>query len=457
MAVGCQQPAVVRDPWERQPGRMVDCARRDRRTPDDSHIMTSEWTPLLDGTLADRAMEAVDAIALDPAMRPPLDQDAGDGADPSLAGGAAGRALFYAYLSEGREDQADIAADTALELIAGAFAAISGSGMPASLYEGFAGIGWVYAHLAGRLFDAEGDWPLAPIDEAIAAHLTSTPWLDDYDLISGLVGFGVYALEQPERPSRTQILDLVVHRLAETAERNAGRATWFTPPARLVALQLMQAPAGFYNLGMAHGVPGVLALLGRVHADGASVADGLLDAAVSWTMAQELPSGRESAFPYWQAPDGEPSPARLAWCYGDPGVAVALFAAGRAASRADWEADAMRIALRAASRSLESSGIEDAGLCHGAAGLGHIFNRLFQATGDERFAEAARRWLAQALAYRKPGEGIGGFLALGGNGRREPDADTGFLTGAAGVGLALLAACTSIEPAWDRALLVDVG
>ncbi len=419
--------------------------------------MTSDWTPLLDGALADRAMEAVDAIARDPAMRPPLDHDAGEGADPSLAGGAAGRALFYAYLATGGEDRADIAGDTAVELLAGAFAAISGSGMPASLYEGFAGIGWVYAHLAGRLFDVEDDWPLAPIDEAIAAQLTATPWLDDYDLISGLVGFGVYALEQPEGPSRTQILDLVVRRLAETAERHEGRATWFTPPARLVARQRTQAPAGFYNLGMAHGVPGVLALLGRFHAEGVSVADGLLDAAMSWTIAQELPSGGESAYPVLAGAGSEPSPARLAWCYGDPGVAIAFFAAGRAAARADWEADAMRIALRAASRSLESSGIEDAGLCHGAAGIGHIFNRLFQATGDERFAEAARRWLEQALAYREPGEGIGGFLALGGNGGRERVADTGFLTGAAGVGLALLAACTPIEPAWDRALLVDVG
>ena len=418
--------------------------------------MTAEWTPLLAGALADRAMAAVDAIARDPAMRAPGDQDPGEGADASLGGGAAGRALFYAYLAEGREDQADFAGDIAVELVAGAFAAIAGNGLPASLYDGFAGIGWVYAHLAGRLFEVEDDWPLAPIDEAIAAQLTSTPWLDEYDLINGLVGFGVYALEQPEGPSRTQMLDLVVHRLAETAERQEGTATWFTPPALLVAQQRRQAPAGFYNLGMAHGVPGVLALLGRFHAEGVNVADGLLEAAMSWTIAQELPSRSESGYPYWRAPDREPSPARLAWCYGDPGVAMALFAAARAASRADWEADAMRIALRATRRSLQSSVVEDAGLCHGAAGVGHIFNRLFQATADERFAEAARRWFEQALAYRQPDEGIGGFLALGGNDGRARVADTGFLTGTAGVGLALLAACTPIAPAWDRALLVDV-
>jgi hypothetical protein len=35
--------------------------------------------------------------------------------------------------------------------------------------------------------------------------------------------------------------------------------------------------------------------------------------------------------------------------------------------------------------------------------------------------------------------------------------DPGFLTGAAGVGLALLAATTPVEPAWDRLLLTAIA
>jgi hypothetical protein len=35
--------------------------------------------------------------------------------------------------------------------------------------------------------------------------------------------------------------------------------------------------------------------------------------------------------------------------------------------------------------------------------------------------------------------------------------DPGFLTGSSGVGLALLAAATSVEPLWDRLLLSDVA
>ncbi|HEX7277236.1 MAG TPA: lanthionine synthetase LanC family protein, partial [Acidimicrobiales bacterium] len=92
-------------------------------------------------------------------------------------------------------------------------------------------------------------------------------------------------------------------------------------------------------------------------------------------------------------------------------------------------------AAAAAARPIQDAGVVDAGLCHGAAGLLHVSNRLYQATGDERQAAAARRWLEPALTL--------------------PVAGAGFLEGRAGVGLALLAATTDVEPEWDRILLLS--
>ena len=59
------------------------------------------------------------------------------------------------------------------------------------------------------------------------------------------------------------------------------------------------------------------------------------------------------------------------------------------------------------------------------------------------------RWFRRTLAFRRPGRGIAGFTAHDG-------ADRSLLTGAAGIGLALLAASTAVEPAWDRILLLDL-
>jgi hypothetical protein len=139
---------------------------------------------------------------------------------------------------------------------------------------------------------------------------------------------------------------------------------------------------------------------------------------------------------------------RLAWCCGDAGVAAALLVAPRSVNEEEWEREALAIARR----------VKDAGLCHGAAGLGHIFNRLFQATGEAVFREAARYWFERTIEMKLTGQGIAGFSVF------MPDEDgterwvdePGFLMGAAGIALALLAAATDIEPQWDRTLLVSL-
>jgi lantibiotic modifying enzyme len=125
-----------------------------------------------------------------------------------------------------------------------------------------------------------------------------------------------------------------------------------------------------------------------------------------------------------------PRRSPLAWCYGDPGVAAALCVAG-------WHEYATDIAECAAARSIADNSIGDASICHGSAGLAHIFNRLHQATGTPSLRVAAEDWLSHLMDAQ---------LA---------DLDSGFLTGAAGVGLVLLAAATPLEPRWDRVLLLS--
>lgn len=159
-------------------------------------------------------------------------------------------------------------------------------------------------------------------------------------------------------------------------------------------------------------------------------------------------------------PGGRSNPTRLAWCYGDPGVAAALLATARAVGDEGWERQAGRVALDAAARSEDKAGVQDAGLCHGSAGLGHLFNRLYQATGEEPLAAAARRWFESCLDFPQAGhDGVAGYASwspVGGAGELGWTDDPGFLTGAAGVGLALLAATGEIEPAWDRVLAISL-
>ncbi len=419
--------------------------------------------PILDGEVGAQAREVILAIAQ--ALRQPravlLPEERAAG---SLAGGCAGLAVFYASLAE--SGLVDAAEESAVDFLNEAVEAVGAARSTPGLFGGFTGTAWAVAHLEGRLFEAGEDDPNAAVDAALRELLLQSPWRGDYDLVSGLVGFGCYALERLPQPAGVTGLALVVDGLDGLAERTAGGITWRTAPERLPSEQCEEYPEGYYDVGLAHGVPGVIALLGQVGARGDEGLDGprqkaraLLDGAVAWLLAQE-PDDRAQSFPYWVGPGISPTPARLAWCYGDLGVAVALLQAARGAREPAWEREALRIAHRAAARPAEQSGVVDCGLCHGAAGVGHLFNRLFQATGDETLGVAARGWLARALAMRQPDQSIAGFSAMMPDPERPREvrwvAERGLLEGAAGVALALLAATTEREPEWDRMLLASI-
>jgi lantibiotic modifying enzyme len=421
--------------------------------------------------LADSAAQALAEIAA--ALAPPsltaADEPEGAKVRPqSLAEGPAGKALFFHYLDQARPGQGhDECAVAHLEAAIGA----TGENFSApGLYGGFSGVAWVLEHLTGRLLEAPApgeDDPGEEVATALVSYLGHSPWLEDYDLISGLVGLGVWAVERAPRALGQEAAESVTRRLGELAERRDDGITWRTLPERMLASEAARFPQGHFNLGVAHGVPGVIGILGELVAAGlgAGEARELLAGAVEWLRRQTLPAGSASRFGYSVAAGGgeAPQPSRLAWCYGDPGIAAALLVAARAAGEPEWEREAIATAKVAAARSRDESGVVDGGLCHGAAGLAHLYNRLFQATGDPEFKTEALAWFERLLAQRQPGEGIAGWRAwrpIGDVTGPDPElgwvTDSGFLTGATGIGLALLGAVSPVEPAWDRVLLSSV-
>jgi hypothetical protein len=411
------------------------------------------WSPLLSGA---RQVQAVDAIC---AIAEELRTAAAPGTTTAdLPGGAAGLALLYAHLAAAGLGPGDSAA-LAEEHLAYASAAVAGQPMTPALHGGFTGVAWTVDHLVGA--GAPGQDAGAAVADAVLMYLRQTPWTGDYDLISGLVGLGVYALERPAGSLRGALLAEVLARLEELAECDQEGARWFTPPALLPPHQREHHPGGHFNFGLAHGIPGVLALLGRIAAPGQPEelrgrAGQLLASGAGWFLAQEQPAAVGSAYPWARGRGEAPSASRLAWCYGDAGVAAALHLAGRSAADRVLCDAGLRLAQRSARRPAEQSGVTDAGLCHGAAGLALIFARLHAETGDPVLADAARHWLADVLDRRRPGTGIAGFLAHApGRGEGAWHADPGLLTGAAGIALTLLAGVGAQPPAWDRALLLS--
>jgi lantibiotic modifying enzyme len=371
---------------------------------------------------------------------------------PDLATGLPGAALFFVNLAS--RPGFPEARERALSLLEASMAAAEDVTDP-SLYLGLSGIAWSMEQTYRTFFAEAVEDYNADMDALLMDLLASERWGGHHDVSSGLAGLGVYALERMPRPSAEGLLLRILDHLEAAAMVADGGLAWLTPPSMLPEAQRASSPAGHFDLGAAHGVPGILAVLAAMaswHLAPGRVGP-LLRAGLAWFRRWVESPAFHDGLPVWIVPGGEPPKgSRIAWCYGDLGSAVALMDAESTIT--------LRLGRRAASRPVSASRVRDASLCHGSAGNLHLFNRLHQHTGDAEFAAAALRYLDVALASCAPGRPFAGVTAY------VPDPEMpetpslqvapGLLEGAAGVGLALLASLGGPAPEWDRAFLAGL-
>jgi lantibiotic biosynthesis protein len=423
-----------------------------------------EWNSLLTGSIRHTALERATALSRTLGAARAIDQRSA-----SLAAGSAGIAVCHAVVARARQDGQ--ARERAIACLDSTTEVLASQPLSLSLYSGFPGIAWA-ADLVGRLLP--GDMPdrLDDIDHALAGAVRRYPKSGPYDLIDGLTGLGLYSLARWPRPAAAECLTGVLGQLAGRAQSDAHGVYWRTSASDLVGPRRRLYPAGGVDVGMAHGVAGVIPLLARACALGVgdTASRGLLDGAVGWLLGHLVDSPAGPTAPSFVAAGAEPGPARSAWCYGDPGVAMALLLAARDVNEPGWEAAGTELALRAAMRPPEECGVSDAGVCHGSAGLAHLFGRMHRLTDRPELADAAMAWLHRTLAACTRAAGLasagpGQLAARPGNRGsdlplrlgRSPWNGPGLLEGAAGVALVLLAACLPDEPTWDQMLFVSSG
>jgi len=361
-------------------------------------VSPATWQALLDGALAERAGAVVGSIVERMTIAPPTTAGLGD---------AAGRALLFARVD--RDDEAEAQLDVAMSS-----SELHGPG----LFGGLAGVAFVLAQL-GCEVDGSVDDGLGAMVESMSRH----------DLVFGVAGVGVYALER--MPATASLLERVIAWLEAHATRATPGRFLFSAPDALGAATREQFPQGAIDLGVAHGQGGVIAVAGAAAAWGVAGARALYEDLVAYVWSQA-----SDRAPFFRSMVGS-SAGRAAWCYGDPGVAAALFAAANAAGDHDTRRRALDVA-RAAARRVALDDVAEAHFCHGAIGLAHVWNRLAQAAADDELAAAARAWYDRALRLPVPGE-------------------LGLLEGQLGVALALCSATSDREPTWDRALAVSLS
>jgi len=396
------------------------------------------------------------AAELEAAACEPLPPDA-DGSDAlmyaTLATGQPGIALGLMSLGDalGRDYTGAVRA-----AIAGSAGVVARFPLRLSLHNGVAGIAWVLEQYRRR----QGDDPevsdsLDAFDAVVVDHLEARqPWSADFDLMNGLVGFGVYALERLPRAASAAALERIVMTLADIADRRDGGVAFLTSADLLPEHTRADSPAGMYDFGLAHGQAGVLSFLASVRAARVCVdaVDALIEPLATWLIGQAR-TGTRSAYPRALLPDGRRIEGRFAWCRGDLGIGIALLRAARVCGRGDWEDAAVALLARAAERTIDDSAIFDACLCHGSLGLFVMFRRAFAMTGDLRLRAAASRWLETTWTFRRH-DTPSGFRFGSKSMPQSLLGGCGFLMGSSGAALALTT-LRNVRADWQRLLLID--
>jgi lantibiotic modifying enzyme len=398
---------------------------------------------------------------------------------PSVAQGNAGLALLWAYLDSCFPDREwDVVGKRHLEEAVRSIDLESTVGT--GLFSGLSGLAF-----AGSALSRDGARyrrMLASLDQAIAAETVALAGqvrasnglsVGDFDVISGLTGIGAYLLCRRAEPHVESALAGAVDALIAQALSDDVPPRWFTPAHLLyddVTRQMY--PHGNLNCGLAHGIPGPLAFLSLVRLSGLAF-DRLDDAIVAiaqwlcanrqddvwganWPAAVHLEEARDGAGRVVLRP-GDPKvapggPSRTAWCYGSPGVARALWLAGQALDRDAYRELAVGAMEAVFRRPIPARMIGSPTFCHGVAGLLAITMRFARETREPIFFDQSRRLAEQLVRSFQP-DSLLGFRCIeyGNNQTDQP----GLLDGAAGVAIVLLAACTGIEPAWDRVFLLS--
>lgn len=212
-----------------------------------------------------------------------------------------------------------------------------------------------------------------------------------------------------------------------------------------------------YNISLSHGMSSILIFLLESQKKGINnnTTKHLINGTINYILDQkkEIKSENGSIFASTSKEnESELVSGRLGWCYGDLGIAIAMWQAFKISNSTVLKRIAEEIIINTSQRrDLASNFVRDAGICHGTAGIAMVFHYFGEETGLNEAWEAYYYWLNETLKMSKFEDGLAGYKTY--ISETEIKNDYSLLLGISGIGLVLLSELTN-NFSWQRFFLL---
>jgi len=367
-------------------------------------------------------------------------------------GGKMGAALFEAYYNRhvGIKDDSRI-----WEHVADALNQVQEGQLLHSFAGGISGIAWSFLHLSNQGLLQEEELDAQAIVEGLDEGLFEVSMTllkeGDYDYLHGGLSACLYFLERTPSPQISSYIEQLVEQLSQIAIRFPnGDISW----KYLSFNQYTLENAPNYNLGLSHGTASIVSVLSLLYERGYARkrCKELIEGNLRW-MWHVRNKASKSIFPNTVSDNPEDQESRLAWCYGDLGIANAFWLAGEKLQNQTWKDRAEQTILHATTRKGPDVKINDAATCHGTIGASYLFRKFARRLNNPLLDEAADFWLQKTLTYLQPEDTEDVFLSYAGESGGY-ESNPSILDGEASIGIALLVELGASAD-WDRMLLLS--